>query len=262
MGKASLDYEGLYVGKEFDSRHGKFKVISYEGGRYLKIEFMDGYNYSYKVRADHLKVGAVSNPYFPTVFGIGYRGIGEFQAAIHGKDTPVYVKWHSMLQRAYCPLYKEKFPTYKEVTVAEDWHNFQNFAKWVDSQEVKDIKNYDLDKDLKIVGNKEYSEAACLFVPAQINAALEKPARGVSGASGVYLRDCGYQIMIGRYGKRFNVGFHKDLDTATAMYYKAKADYLIELANLHIDRMPESTYNLVINRAELIRSKHEDCMGY
>ena len=262
MGRGRLDYDKLYVGKEFDSRHGRFKVISYQGNRYLKIEFMDSHRYSYNVRADHLKAGAVSNPYYPTVFSVGYRGVGNFEATIKGKDTPVYVKWHSMLQRAYCPLYKEKFPTYKNVTVVADWHNFQNFAGWVDSQSVKDIKNYDLDKDLKIIGNKEYSAEACTFVPAAINGALIGCATGESGVAGVYWREHGYQVMVGRFGKRANVGFHKDINVAASMYWNAKADYLNELANLYVDSLPTETYNLVINRAELIRSKHEDCMGY
>lgn len=262
MGRVSLDYEKLYVGKEFDSRHGRFRVLSYEGSRYLKVEFMDAHKYTYNVRADHLKSGAVSNPYYPTVFNIGYRGVGKFEAAINGKDTPVYVKWHSMLQRAYCPLYKSMFPTYKDVTVATEWHNFQNFASWVDNQEVKDIKDYDLDKDLKLVGNREYSTSACTFVPAPINGALIEAVRGASGVAGVYIREHGYQVMIGRFGKRVNVGFHKDINIAASMYYNAKADYLIELANLYVDTIPVDTYNLIINRAELIRSKHENCMGY
>lgn len=33
-----------------------------------------------------------------------------------------------ILERGYSKLWKEKHPTYEDVYVCEEWHNFQNFA--------------------------------------------------------------------------------------------------------------------------------------
>ena len=42
-----------------------------------------------------------------------------------------------------------------------EWHNFQVFAKWFDENY---MEGFQLDKDIKIEGNKIYSSGTCLFV--------------------------------------------------------------------------------------------------
>ena len=68
--------------------------------------------------------------------------------------------------------------------------------------------------------------------------------------------------MIGKFGKRISVGFSTDINTASKYYSEAKADYLVELANINKNKISEETYDIILNRAKLIRSLHEDCLGY
>lgn len=79
---------------------------------------------------------------------------------------PAYDAWHGMLKRAYCNKFKEKHPTYTGVTVCTEWHSFMAFREWW-------LENYRegwrLDKDLLIVGNREYGPDACIYVPAWLN---------------------------------------------------------------------------------------------
>ena len=94
-------------------------------------------------------------------FGVGVTGQGEYShlvRKINGKHTKVYSVWHDMLGRCYNKKYQEKKPTYIGCTVCEEWHNFQNFAKWYE-ENYYEVNNEEmaLDKDILIKGNKIYS---------------------------------------------------------------------------------------------------------
>ena len=57
-------------------------------------------------------------------------------------------------------------PTYIGCTVCIEWNNFQNFAGWFNENY---IEGYDLDKDIKVNGNKVYSPVTCLIVTPKEN---------------------------------------------------------------------------------------------
>ena len=74
----------------------------------------------------------------PTVYGIGCLGIGDYKARKESKGmTKEYVMWTNMLSRCYGQPYQDNpinSARYAECTVCEEWHNFQNFAKWCNEQ--------------------------------------------------------------------------------------------------------------------------------
>jgi hypothetical protein len=107
--------------------------------------------------------------------GVGYLGKGEYKSFENGKNTRQYMIWYSMINRCYNEKYHKKLPTYKDCTVSEEWHNFQNFASWYDQNyyEVNGEKMA-LDKDILIKGNKVYSSETCIFVPQFINSLFTK----------------------------------------------------------------------------------------
>lgn len=80
-----------------------------------------------------------------------------------------------MFDRCYNEKNKTKNSTYKECTVGERRHNFQNFAKWFDENyNFKTMNKWHLDKDILVKGNKVYSPETCCFVPAEINSLFIK----------------------------------------------------------------------------------------
>lgn len=81
-------------------------------------------------------------------------------------ECPFYSKWQGMLKRAYYQPYKERNPTYKDVSVCDEWLIFSNFKKWMKTQ---DWEGNELDKDLLVQGNKHYSPELCLFISHKIN---------------------------------------------------------------------------------------------
>lgn len=79
---------------------------------------------------------------------------------------PAYLAWVGMLERAYSERYHAIYPTYVGVTVCDEWHSFSAFREWWLNSHRED---WQLDKDLLMVGNKEYSPDACIYVPRWLN---------------------------------------------------------------------------------------------
>ena len=86
-------------------------------------------------------------------------------------DKRVYGLWYQMLRRCYDADQQKRTrgKSYSGCSVCESWMTLSNFAKdivFLDGFEYwEGYHGYCLDKDSKIPGNKEYSPAACCFIP-------------------------------------------------------------------------------------------------
>jgi len=143
-------------------------------------------DYVIEVHMGSIRRGAVRYPYHKSVFDTGYLGVGKHSTATKYNGKIVYDTWNSMLQRCYSKGSSVKTPTYKNVTVHKDWHNFQNFAEWFLTNSVKD---YVLDKDLlSTENNKIYSKDTCIFIPRGLNSFITSIfSNNTSGVRGVSL---------------------------------------------------------------------------
>ena len=144
---------------------GEFIIIKNEGCNKITVRFV-ATGYERTVQMNKVKSGQIKDPYHPTVFNIGYLGIGDHVAYFKGKNTVKYNAWSGMLERCYCPKYHSKKPTYVGCTVHLEWHNFQTFGNWFDKNY---IKGFQLDKDIKVKGNKIYSAETCRYISAYDN---------------------------------------------------------------------------------------------
>ena len=113
------------------------------------------------------------------VYGVGINDAGypiDKRVLVDGKRKilwmcPFYKRWQHMLERCYSTKYHEKFPTYKDCAVCEDWKYFSRFKKWMESQ---DWKGKHLDKDFLVEGNKLYSSDTCVFILPELNTFITK----------------------------------------------------------------------------------------
>lgn len=146
----------IFYGDKFKLNCGSIaKVIDYKNKNNVFIRTDTGYETYAQV--GQLKDGRVKDKLTLTVFGVGYIGIGK-----HKSDSIAGTKWRDMLERVY-----HNIPNaYQGITVNENWHCFQKFADWF---ELNYIEGYELDKDLKLYGNKTYCENSCIFVPRKLN---------------------------------------------------------------------------------------------
>ena len=109
----------------------------------------------------------------PTVFGMGYLGIGDFRCCDkYGCMDEAYVKWYSMIRRCYSSILHKRQPAYTKCEVCEEWLNYQNFAKWYYSHKLENGIKWELDKDLLRNNNKIYSPETCVLIPKDINILL------------------------------------------------------------------------------------------
>ena len=107
------------------------------------------------------------------VWGVGFNDRTR-PAKVDGKIVKEYDLWQSMLSRCFSEKCQTLYPTYKGCNVSDNFLNYAYFYDWCQEQigfgKVDDKGRYwQLDKDLLFVGNKTYSETACVFVPHEIN---------------------------------------------------------------------------------------------
>ena len=86
------------------------------------------------LRYSRVSIGKVKNPHHCSVVGIGFIGQGPYKPSTKYISLKSYSTWVSMLQRCYSNITLERQPTYKGCVVVEEWHNFQNFAKWFEEK--------------------------------------------------------------------------------------------------------------------------------
>lgn len=115
-----------------------------------------------------------------TVAGVAYNSGGKYKTKVRGKHEEAYKIWSDMMRRCYNPKMHAIQKSYSNYSVADEWHDYQNFAEWYEHQEHKG-KGYALDKDILKIGNKVYSPDTCCLVPRELNSLLvdSRSARGV-----------------------------------------------------------------------------------
>lgn len=226
---------------------GDIKIIEKLNHPYRKVLFLDGTNYECIASTTDIRLGHINNPLKNSVFDVGYLGVGTYKSSENRKHFDNYKVWHDMIKRCYDEKNRHKYPTYKNVTVCDEWHNFQNFAKWYEENyphHIKDVK-FQLDKDLKQEGieNKIYSPNTVVFLPARVNSFLAS----VNGNDyiGVSWKKKNKKWEVG-IGSRY-IGLFDDKEEARLEYLKARKmesekqkDYLRSL-----NYLPEEIIELV-----------------
>lgn len=251
------------VGDRFATNEGyEVEVVEYRNANAVVIRFDDEFGCEVSVEAGNLRKGTVKNPYFRSVLGVGYYGIGPHRAKIDGKVQRVYNRWKSMFTRCYYPNELSRHPTYTGCIVSEEWHNFQVFAEWFYQQPNHDKQGFDLDKDLLVVGNKVYGPDFCSFVPNSINKLLTDSAR----SRGKYPQGVSEDKRSGKYcasiqinNKQKWLGIYETAEEAHKVYREAKEIYVREQAEKYKEVLHPAVYYNLMNYtlADLEISKDE-----
>lgn len=164
------------------------------------------------------------------ICGVGVNNADYLvQPEINGKQQfcPYYLVWKTMIQRCYDQKLHKRRPTYKDCTVCNEWLIFSSFKNWMKGN---NWEGMELDKDLRIIGCKEYSPSSCSFVPSRINtllldcrAARGKYYKGVSlhKPNGKFVARCGTGD-----GKRKSIGYFKTELKAYQAYLRKKAQVI------------------------------------
>ena len=212
----------------------------------VKIYFEGNSNDLIDVRIGDLKKGRVKNPFRPMCQGVGFHGIGAHSASSEGRDTKAYSAWRNMLARALSDEHKERYPTYKDCTVTQAWHNFQVFAEWYESQYSEN--DWEIDKDILARGNMHYSPDTCRMVPRIINRLYQTRYSHLRSLPvGVQKHGNRYRAVMTIDGKNTILGSFKTIQEASDLFFKKRHERLIELAEIYKGRISNDIYETLRN---------------
>ena len=226
----------------------RMTIIEYITNKSVIVKFDN--EFSTRCSYKQFTKGEVRNPYDKTMCNIGYIGEGSYKVKAKNKITKQYYAWVAMMHRCYYDKYLQKRTTYQDVIVCEEWHNFQNFAKWYDenyygiNQEIMH-----LDKDILIKGNKIYSPETCVFVPQNINGLFLKSdkSRGEYPIGVDYRKDMNsYQARCNTNdGEREQLGFFDSPEKAFCAYKKHKEFIIKKVADRYKEYIPQKLYDVM-----------------
>ena len=240
-----------YLNTTYTNKQGfNYKIVHYNTYYDITILFDSGYIKSATMK--EVKRNAIKDKLSPSVYGVGIVGI-RYQTKVNGKHTTEYSVWKNMLRRCYSEKGRQKFQSYNDCTVSENFKKYSYFYEWANKQvgfnSVDDMGNpFHLDKDLLVKGNKIYSETTCVFLPLEINVALAiRDSKNKNFHVGVRKGCNKYEAICCINSKSTYLGiFNTEIEAFNA-YKQAKESYLKELANKWKDKIDPRAYDALMN---------------
>ena len=253
MGRKVIDRTGERNINNFDS---EMVIVEYRSAKDIDVYFSE-YDWTAKrVRYDNFKRGNVKCPYEKRYCDVGYLGEGKYKVWENGRDTKCYITWNSMLKRCYDEKNRSKRNlTYMDCEVSEEFHNFQNFAKWYYENYYEiEGQRMDLDKDILIKGNKVYSPETCIFVPETINLLFIKRQNdrgesviGTSPKNGKYQVKCSLINPKTRKSKQEYLGLFDTQEKGFEVYKYYKEKNIKMVADYFKSQIPTILYDALYN---------------
>ena len=215
------------------------KIIEYKNHGDITVEFLDQYRIQKNTTYSNFKIGQVRNPYDRNVKNVGYMGEGKYTSDGSQYIRRVFGVWVGMLERCYSEDMRHKYPAYEHCIVCDEWHNYQNFAKWFEENKYEVNERLHIDKDILFPNSKMYSPKTCLLVPQTINMMfMNKPnKRGLP--NGIYKSRKGY---LAEYNEN-KLGVYPTVELAYEVYASEKEKVIRQLADKYKNIIPEKVYN-------------------
>lgn len=153
-----------FIGSTNSDPESVYEVVKVENCKRVTVRFVETGSFVVCQKSAALR-GKVKDPMRPSIYGVGFTGIGKYKRSKGGIKTEAGQKWESMLNRCY----SGRQSSYAKYSVCKEWHNFQVFAAWFYRNKKTGL---DLDKDLKFNGSYEYSPETCSFLTRAENTAV------------------------------------------------------------------------------------------
>lgn len=242
--------------KRFNNFGSEMIIVRYKKAKNIDVYFPQ-YDWIAKNKTyQNFKNGQISCPYEKRYFMIGYLGEGVYKSRENGKDTRVYDTWINMMQRCYDSKYHEKYPTYKDCSTSDEFHNFQNFGEW-DNDNYYQIEGerMELDKDILVKHNKIYSPETCIYVPKTINNLFTKRQNGRGDnligthlhKNDKYIAQCSLINPKTGKSKQEYLGIHETQEEAFEVYKYYKEKNIKQVADYYKDKIPQKLYIALYN---------------
>lgn len=234
---------GVFQTKNF----GKIEVLEYHKASKVLIKFLETGNETY-CHSSSIRDGNIKDRFSPTVCGVGI--IGDEISRRNGVIDRCYEIWSGMLDRCFNEKIKQKYPTYKNCSMYDDWRYLSKFKEWYLHQAGHDQIGWCLDKDILVKGNKVYSPETCCFVPHQINCVVvpQKSSRGDNPIGVSFKKEnkkfCA-SLAVNGYPQ--HLGYYDNNEQAWSAYKVAKEAYIKDLAEKYKSNIDPRVYDALNN---------------
>lgn len=168
----------------------------------------------------------------------GYIGMDDIDY-----HSDAWSRWINMMQRCYSKKIHTYKPYYKKCKVCEEWHNFSNFKMWYDKHYIQG-KKVDLDKDLLIQGNNEYSPETCTFISHFLNTIFEE--RGMKNLI-TQNRDKKFIATMSILNKKKEIGIFDTKEEALEGFADYKKKYIVNIAESCKGKVQDCAYQAMLN---------------
>lgn len=223
-------------------------ILKYDGFKNCTVQFEDGTvltNASYS----NIINGAIKHKFYPSIFGVGYIGSGEYPTSVSHQLTHPYRIWYRVLERCYKKERTPKNSTYLNVSVCNEWKCFQNFAKWYEENWKPYMEGWEIDKDILVKNNKVYSPETCCFVPKEINKlfVIRQNDRGKYPVGVHKIPNGRFQARLNVDKSRVSLGVFDTPEEAFQAYKIAKEKRIAEVADKWKGKITEEVYQAMYN---------------
>lgn len=245
-----------HLGEVIDNTQGlRMEIVAYRKYEDMDVRFDSGCIRQH-VSYDNFKIGNIKDLCSPTFSGVGYLGNGQYgyYSMVNGIN-PMKL-WSNMISRCYNPKVDDA-KRYEDCFVEEEWHNFQNFAKWCEENAyIIGNQQMELDKDLLIKRNRTYGPNRCCVLPKEINSLIIRGTRqrkerrtginktlpiGVTYTSDSPNRP--YHVSVGRKRLGTYTINVSTLEEAFAIYKEKREEYMKYVADIYKDQIPQKIYD-------------------
>lgn len=246
----------MHINEERLNKNGcPMRIVEYIDNRNIVVEFQDKYKARVSTSYGNFKRGIVRNPYYPTVCGVGISG-NKYQIVENKRPTREYNAWLRMLNRCFDKSVKAKQPTYKDVSICEEWLLFENFYEWLHNQpnfnKWHDEQRWAVDKDIFTKRNKVYSPETCCLVPQNVNCLfLKREAERGAYPIGVRYTNNGFLAVCRNpfLDKAVELGYYSTPERAFQAYKVYKEDIIKQVAKVEYNNgnITKECYEAMMN---------------
>ena len=244
--------QSIFVGDKFTNKVGSEAVVTkHISAVGFEIQFLDDFGYKTTATGGVLRSGSFKNPYHPSIFGIGYLGVGDHLIYEEGSKTKLsaaYSCWRSMIDRAARGP-EGNLVNYTDCTVCDEWLCFQTFYEWYTSFPVYDFVAQ-IDKDILVKGNRIYSPEFCTLVPLEINMAftVKQKYRDNGLPTGVEKTRTGrFRAAVRVKARKTSLGTYDTAEEAGKAYERGKEAQVQALGEEYRDVIEDDAYRAIMS---------------
>lgn len=242
-----LFYRDVVIGGAYLSKtSGIFKVVEKLPPKQLKVRFVEsGYEKVYYFT--NVKTGTLKDPFYRSVLGIGYMGIGPYSSYDSDRKTHSrsYVTWRNMLHR----LSPGVCEPYSDCSVSEEWKCYQIFAEWYENQPGSNLDGWEIEKDFLKPNNRVYCAENCCLLPKAINNFIRSNKHLRHGLPiGVnVVKSGGYRAVVSSKHGHVKGPTRKEVEIAAEDYFEIKLKMLKDFSSNLVKQENPSLHEFIMS---------------